>query len=126
MNGSSAGGSRQDEKQNEAQAGMDDGSRQGRQPVFEVGDGLRQVTGVPADISRDEGGERRRGGVVQLPGQAGALCGDRGSALPRSPQRVARRLASSSPCARHTVGARARASAWPSRYQPSLTCPAFQ
>ena len=49
-----ADGSRQDEKQNDPQAGMEEGSRQGRQSVFEVGDGLRQVTCVPADVSRDK------------------------------------------------------------------------
>jgi hypothetical protein len=67
------GGDRQGEQQDSVLAGVDGGRGQGCQPVFEVGDGLVQVTGARADISPAEGGERLRGRVVQLSGQAGAL-----------------------------------------------------
>jgi hypothetical protein len=66
------GGDRQAEQQLGALAAADDGG-QDRQPVRELGGGLRQVSGEQTDMSRDPDGERPRGRVVQLPGQAGAL-----------------------------------------------------
>jgi len=96
MNGSSASGSRQDEKQNDAQAGMDDGSRQGRQPVFEWAMACGRSPAYQQTFPATKAANADVTGSFSCRARP-VPSASSGSALPRSPQRVARRLEDRAP-----------------------------